>query len=112
MHDTASRDQTKGGGLWKAALIVPQESVSRGGEQPAALEFYVTNGDGAHQDRPMGGGVYRCHTPGAYKLQSGRLVPFPKAREARVMVVSDIDGTMVGEGQEADNMTLEFMQVS
>lgn len=51
------------------------------------LEFFVSSGDGSHEDRPGGGGAYRCHHPGGYKLRSGQLRPFPMATKPPVMLV-------------------------
>ena len=108
MHDTPSRGRP-GGGKWKTAVI-PAPLTGAGGA-PAALEFYLTDGSGGSEDRPYGGGTYRCEHPGGYKLQRGSLRPFHKATAAPTMVVSDLDGTMVGDGEEADAMTAEFCQV-
>jgi hypothetical protein len=43
------------------------------------------------------------HTAGSFKLSHGRLSPFPRGLEPRIMVASDIDGTMIGpEGHGSD----------
>lgn len=73
-----------------------------------AIEFYVSSADGQQEDRPWGGAAYRCHHPGGFKLRSGQLRPFPMATKPPMMLVSDLDGTMVGEGEEADATTREF----
>ena len=39
-------------------------------------------------DRPTGGGSYLCQVPGGFKLQRGRMLPFPRVQEAPIMVVS------------------------
>ena len=39
------------------------------------------------QDRPAGGGFYKCMCPGGFKLMHGRLHPFPRARVAPTMLV-------------------------
>ncbi|GAB4820554.1 hypothetical protein N2152v2_007600 [Parachlorella kessleri] len=120
MHHTASRSRPKGGS-WKTAVIsaLPMEA----GDGSAAswqqrqedaegvgMEFYVTNGNGSAEDRPRGGGSYRLHHPGGYKLRSGRVLPFPKATASPMMLVSDLDGTMVGDGDDAHSMTSDFCQ--
>jgi hypothetical protein len=50
-------------------------------------------------------GLYECAHPGGYKLESGVLRPFP--RRAATMVVTDLDGTMVGDGPAFDEGTLQ-----
>jgi len=61
------------------------------------------------EDRPnRGQGAYLLHGPGGYKLLRGRLTPFPRACSAPIMVVSDLDGTMVGEGGKADAAMASF----
>ncbi|KAL4457961.1 hypothetical protein ABPG75_012826 [Micractinium tetrahymenae] len=72
------------------------------------IEFFISSSDGRHEDRPWGGSTYRCQHPGGYKLRSGGLRPFPQATRPPMMLVSDLDGTMVGEGEEADACTREF----
>ncbi|KAG1676847.1 hypothetical protein FOA52_010356 [Chlamydomonas sp. UWO 241] len=80
-------------GTWKLATIVP--SVE--GE---VVQFYLSNGltgsKGA-EDKPSGGGLYRMPTPSPFKLTFGRLRPFPRGGDERIMVVSDLDGTMFGD---------------
>lgn len=39
-------------------------------------------------DKPVYGGNYVCPAPGGYKLQRGRLTPFPRACESPTMLVS------------------------
>lgn len=56
MHNTPSRSRPKGG-VWKVAVISAEQQQQQGG---GGLEFYVTNGDGTREDRPAGGGSYRC----------------------------------------------------
>lgn len=43
---------------------------------------------GEQVDRPFGGGEYTCRVPGGFKLQRGRMLPFPQAQAAPIMVVS------------------------
>ena len=112
---------TTGRGLWKS-VSVPAAQAGLGlgaalalplspGAPPAppALEFVIADGFG-NFDTPPGGGAYRCPRPGGYKLERGRLVAFPRAREPPIMVVSDLDGTMVGDGPEFDRATWLFQQ--
>ena len=131
MGDTASR-ASPAGGAWRAAVVAvpadllrpaleasdatsspeartrsPTETAADGGGSRVQLEFYVSNGAG-QEDRPHPGGAYRCVSPGGFKLQQGRLQPFPRARQAPSMLVSDLDGTMVGDGDWADTATQEF----
>lgn len=39
-------------------------------------------------DRPGGSGSYACQVHGGFKLQKGRMLPFPRAQDAPLMVVS------------------------
>ncbi len=127
MGDTASR-ASPAGGAWRAAVVaVPanllpsalaaseatasaearMRSPADTADSRVQLEFFVGNGAG-QEDRPHPGGAYRCVSPGGFKLQQGRLQPFPRARQAPSMLVSDLDGTMVGDGDWADQATQEF----
>lgn len=54
------------------------------------LEFFITSADGAAEDRPYGGGAYRCHHPGGFKLRGGALRPFPMATKPPVMLVGGV----------------------
>ena len=47
----------------------------------------VMAGDGSAEDRPAPGRTYLCRAPGGFKLLSGRLRPFPRARAASTMLV-------------------------
>ena len=62
----------------------------------------------AVQSSDGGQPVYRLPHPGGYRLSGGTLLPFPRLCEAPVLVVSDLDGTMVGEGSHADAGTVAF----
>ena len=131
MGDTASR-ASPAGGAWRAAVVAvpadllpsalaasqataspeartrsPAETAAEAAASRVQLEFFVSNGAG-QEDRPHPGGAYRCVSPGGFKLQQGRLQPFPRARQAPSMLVSDLDGTMVGDGDWADQATQEF----
>lgn len=75
--------------------------------QKSALEFIVTDGKGLYDLAP-GGGTYNCPWPGGYKLENGRLMAFPRAKTPPIMLVSDLDGTMVGQSPEFDAATRAF----
>ncbi|KAH7618839.1 putative sucrose-phosphatase 1 [Nannochloris sp. 'desiccata'] len=106
LHDTASRGHLGiTGRRWKVAKI-----AASGENAPAALEFYPVSGEGV-EDRPFGGGTesaYICPRPGGFKLRSGKLRPFMRASKPPVMLVSDLDGTLVGDGADADQKTSDF----
>ena len=65
------------------AVIPARGDVAEGTPQ---LEFYVSNGSGEEVDKPAWGDTYRCSCPGGFKLQHGRLRPFPRARAAPTML--------------------------
>lgn len=50
----------------------------------------------AHAAKPAGGN-YTITAPGTYTLRRGTLSQLPEAAPNPVMVVSDLDGTMVGD---------------
>jgi sucrose-6F-phosphate phosphohydrolase len=102
LRDTPSRARPGGhpGSRWVSA-VVPADGA-------AALEFLPASAGGGGEDRAPGGAAYVCPHPGGYKLAGGALRPFPRAAAPPVMLVADLDGTMVGEGPEADAMTAEF----
>jgi hydroxymethylpyrimidine pyrophosphatase-like HAD family hydrolase len=89
-----------GRGFWRVTLPAAPAGAP-------ALAFTLTDGAAA-VDAPPGGGLYRCPHPGAYKLERGRLTPFPCALRPRFMLVTDLDGTLVGDGPEADAATAAF----
>ncbi len=82
MQNTASRARPSGG-WWKTAVIPARGDLAEGTPQ---LEFYVSNGSGDEMDSPAAGDTYRCSCPGGFKLQHGRLRPFPRARAAPTML--------------------------
>jgi len=106
LHDTDSRGHLGATGRrWKVAKI-----AASGENAPAALEFYPISAEGI-EDRPFGGGTestYICPRPGGFKLQSGKIRPFMRASKPPVMLVSDLDGTLVGDGIHADQKTSDF----
>ena len=87
-----------------SASVEPEKSKSK---PVPALRFSIGNGDDKLDLHPSGG-LYECAHPGGYKLESGVLRPFP--RRAATMVVTDLDGTMVGDGKAFDEGTLAFKQ--
>ncbi|GFR50917.1 hypothetical protein Agub_g13235 [Astrephomene gubernaculifera] len=80
-------------GVWKMATIVPSHPAE-------VLEFTLNNGAAGEklkEDRPGTAPLYSCPFPGSFKLAKGMLRPFPRGAESRIMLVSDIDGTMIGD---------------
>ncbi|KAI8471812.1 MAG: sucrose-6F-phosphate phosphohydrolase-domain-containing protein [Monoraphidium minutum] len=77
-------------GKWlRAKIPVSADAGANGGP---VLEFVVTDG-GGQWDKPVGGN-YEISAAGAYTLRSGAI----KAVKGRaVCLVSDLDGTMVGD---------------
>lgn len=67
----------------------------------------MTDGKSVYDLAP-GGGTYKCPWPGGYKLENGRLAAFPRAKTPPIMLVSDLDGTMVGQSPEFDAGTKAF----
>lgn len=108
----ANGTASNGAGPAAVAGLVAGLSVADGGSmEPQAykpLEFFISSNDGTKEDRPLSGGAYRCAHPGGFKLRSGQLRPFLMATQPPMMLVSDLDGTMVGEGDEADACTRDF----
>ena len=93
--------------LWPAGRGFWRVTLPAGPPGAPALAFTLSDGAAA-VDAPPGGGLYRCPHPGGYKLERGRLTPFACALRPRFMVVTDLDGTLVGEGPEADTATAAF----
>ena len=59
------------------------------------LEFVVTDGQDSW-DKPLEGGNYQIHSPGRWHLREGRLAA---AAALPVLVVSDLDDTMIGDDE-------------
>ncbi|GLC57318.1 hypothetical protein PLESTB_001211200 [Pleodorina starrii] len=88
-------------GVWKMATLVPTDPAE-------SLEFTLNNGaagDKLKEDRPGSAPLYVCPFPGSFKLAKGMLRPFPRGAESRIMLVSDIDGTMIGDMASPDAFT-------
>lgn len=115
MHDTEGRNDvdssssSSSSSTWKSATILqtnPDDSIEF---IPVAHHREDTCIDGVIlEDRPPGGDAYICHHPGSYKLNRGSLRPFVQGNRPPIMLVSDLDGTLVGEGEFADRLTAEF----
>ncbi|KAL4852949.1 putative sucrose-phosphatase 2 [Chlorella vulgaris] len=102
-----SRHAAPGGEV--AGLTVADGSGGEAEQEVPPLDFFFSSPDGSRHDRPAGSdSTYRCLHPGGYKLLRGQLRPFPMATQPPMMLVSDLDGTMVGEGEEADACTRDF----
>jgi hypothetical protein len=73
----------------EVAGLLMWEGAAGGAPTPGyrTLEFFVTSSDGSREDRPFGGGTYRCLHPGGYKLLRGQLRPFPMATQPPMMLV-------------------------
>eukprot|EP00959_Pyramimonas_sp_CCMP1952_P141509 2961662-Pyramimonas_sp.AAC.1 len=92
----AERDCTdvhSSGGVWKEVSI----------DTSGPIEFVMTDGNGKF-DKSTDGGNYIIPGPGVYRLDSGSVLPPPEGPV--FMVVSDLDGTMVGD----DATTLRFKE--
>ncbi|KAG2425471.1 hypothetical protein HXX76_013681 [Chlamydomonas incerta] len=69
-------------------------AAGSGADGAALLEFVVADAAKQQWDKPQAGGNYRVDTPGVYSLRGGSL---QRVAARPVMVVSDLDGTMVGD---------------
>ena len=90
MQRTPSR-ASPSGGRWRMATIPAMGGTAQG---PPQLEFTVINascsgssGNGKDVDGPAHAAGYRLYCPGGFKLQHGRLHPFPRACAAASMLV-------------------------
>ena len=94
MQRTPSR-ASPSGGRWRTATIPATGDPAQG---PPQLEFTVINasssgssGNGKDCDAPTHAASYRLRCPGGFKLQHGRLHPFPRACAAASMLVCTPD---------------------
>jgi sucrose-6F-phosphate phosphohydrolase len=78
------------------------------GNMPVELEFVPFDQETKKEDHPGHGGAYTCSFPGGYKLQSGVIRPFNQSCEPPMMLVSDIDGTLVGHEPDTVVSTERF----
>ena len=90
MQRTPSR-ASPSGGRWRTATIPATGDPAQG---PPQLEFTVINasspgssGNGKDVDAPTHAASYRLRCPGGFRLQHGRLHPFPRACAAASMLV-------------------------
>lgn len=103
LHQTSARGGMADGKSWKYAVVdyIPSEAgMDQSGEDasvfhPQELEFYPFDESTKGEDHPSTGGNYRCSFPGGYKLKSGIVRPFNQSIAPPMMLVSDIDGTLV-----------------
>lgn len=94
---------------WKSAVVDCCELLSSPVDsRPVELEFVPFDGITKKEDHPGRGGVYKCSFPGGYKLQSGVIRPFNQSCEPPMMLVSDIDGTLVGHDPDTVGSTERF----
>eukprot|EP00879_Flechtneria_rotunda_P009113 GHRR01009540.1.p1 GENE.GHRR01009540.1~~GHRR01009540.1.p1 ORF type:complete len:351 (+),score=105.97 GHRR01009540.1:250-1302(+) len=92
-QDYPLKKVTSAPGKWLAATIPVKSSTGNGA---AALIEFVINDYGNNWDKPPEGGNYTITGPGTYTLRRGTLVALPPGPPP-VMIVSDLDGTMVGD---------------
>ncbi|KAF6259195.1 sucrose-6F-phosphate phosphohydrolase-domain-containing protein [Scenedesmus sp. NREL 46B-D3] len=95
--DYELRTVTSAPGKWLSTSINLNGSSSSSSSSATApaVEFVVTDG-GSQWDKPPQGGNYVITVPGTYTLTNGSLSQLPAAAPPPVMLVSDLDGTMVG----------------
>lgn len=75
-------------GQWKMASIEAEQDHSS-----PILEFVFTDANGTWE-KPKGGGNYLIHSKGNYRVQGSAL---RELKSQPLMVVSDLDGTMIGD---------------
>lgn len=120
LHHTTARCSANGAGVcWKYAVVdccnlmdpdrvSGQISIASGKLDPKELEFFPYDGETKKEDHPSTGGTYRCSFPGGFKLKSGILRPFNQSCEPPMMLVSDIDGTLVSHDENDTASTARF----
>ena len=101
LHQTMARSGLAEGKSWKYAVVdfIPAETADADAQfasfVPHELEFYPFDVSSKGEDHPSTGGNYRCSFPGGFKLKSGIVRPFNQSTAPPMMLVSDIDGTLV-----------------
>lgn len=112
LHQTMARglDGTngEGGKAWKYAVVdyIPDaEDDPVDPFVPLELEFYPFDAASKGEDHPAAGGNYRCSFPGGFKLKSGIIRPFNQSILPPMMLVSDIDGTLVSHDDDETALT-------
>lgn len=119
LHQTAARYTGRSTGLpslpevkrtsWKFAIVDCCDFLTPPvGKRPVELEFIPFDQVTKKEDHPGHGGVYKCSFPGGYKLQSGVIRPFNQSCDPPMMLVSDIDGTLVGHEPDTIGSTERF----
>lgn len=120
LHQTAARCTGKGTGVehdattmqkpcWKLAIVDCCDLLTPPVDKvPVELEFIPFDPETKKEDHPGRGGVYKCSFPGGYKLKSGVIRPFNQSCEPPMMLVSDIDGTLVGHDPDTIDSTARF----
>ena len=119
LHQTAARYTGKSIGVpslpevkrtsWKFAIVDCCDLLTPPvGKRPVELEFIPFDQVTKKEDHPGHGGVYKCSFPGGYKLQSGVIRPFNQSCDPPMMLVSDIDGTLVGHEPDTIGSTERF----
>ena len=107
LHETAARSHgSSSSNHWSHTIL--DKSAMECSCEPAELEFVPFDFETLKEDHPGHGGSYRCGFPGGYKLESGVIRPFNQACEPPMMLVSDIDGTLVGTSEESAGVTARF----
>jgi sucrose-6F-phosphate phosphohydrolase len=70
------------------------------------LELVITDGQGAW-DKAPGDQNYKIQSPGRYRMEFGQLHP---VTSPPVLVVTDLDDTLIGSSSHDDEATLKFTQ--
>jgi sucrose-6F-phosphate phosphohydrolase len=84
-----------------AHLVLPQTPSFNSSIDAPILEFAITDGNGSW-DKPSNGSNYQVHLPGSYSLAHGTLRRIPTPR---VLVITDLDDTLVGDDEATLNFT-------
>jgi sucrose-6F-phosphate phosphohydrolase len=95
------RHVTSSGGDWAHFSLDHESEVDQ-----STLELVITNGQGAWDKAPNDLN-YSIQSPGRYRLQFGQLQP---VTTPPVMLVTDLDDTLIGKDHQADDATLRFTQ--
>ena len=110
MHETSARPHMyndRSCKSWKFAILDCCD-IMQIGAKPKELEFVPFDPVTGKEDHPSKAEFYHCAFPGGYKLDSGVIKPFNQACDPPMMLVSDIDGTLVGTSPESYDVTARF----